>query len=59
MELNYMWEPFTWTKRDGSGGSGIKNVIQGGQLGTCFKMPFVTTLIDTLTFWIISLSSGK
>jgi len=30
MKLNYKWEIFTWTKSDGSGGSGIKNAIQGG-----------------------------
>jgi len=59
MELNYMWEPFTWTKRDGSGGSGTKNFIQGGQLETCSKMPFVTSLIVNLNFWFVLLSLGK
>jgi len=57
--LNYIWELFTWTNNNGSGGSGIKNVIEGGQLGTCSKNPFVTGLIKNLSFWVISLSSGK
>ena len=56
MELNYTWEIFTWTKRNGSG---IKNVIQGGQLGTCYQNLFVTALIRNITFWVVSLSSRK
>lgn len=59
MELNYMWQPLPWTKRDGSGGSGITNVIHGCQLGTCFQIPYLTTLIRNLTFRVVSLSSGK
>ena len=59
MTLKYMWDLFTWTKRYGNGGSGIRNVIQGGQLGTCSQNPFVTALIGNLTFWVVSLSLGK
>lgn len=56
MELNYMWEHFTWTKRDVSG---IKNVIQGEQLGTSSQKPYVIALTEHLIFWVVSLSSGK
>jgi len=59
MKLNYLWEAFTWTKKDGNGGSGIINVVQGQLLGKCSQKPFVTTLTMNLIFWVIILSSDK
>jgi len=44
MKLNYLWQPFTWTKKDGNGGSVIKNAIQGQLLGRCLHNPLVTAL---------------
>lgn len=50
MKLNYMWERFTSTKRDESGGSGIKNVTQGEKLGICSQNPYVIALTENLFF---------
>lgn len=56
MELNYMWDPFTWTKGDGGGGSGIRNVVEGEKLGTCYQKRYVITSTRNLIFWVISLN---
>ena len=48
MTLNYVWEAFTWTKKDGNGSSSIRNAIQGKLLGRCLQNPFVTTFIMNL-----------
>jgi len=39
-----VWEAFTWTKKDGNGGSGIKNAMQGQLLGRRSQNPIVNAL---------------
>lgn len=59
MRLSYIWEAFTWTKKDFNDGSGIKNAMQGQLLGRRFQKPFVTALNMNIIFWVVLLSSDR
>lgn len=59
MRLRYLWEAFTWIKKDGNGGNGIKNAMQGQLLGKPSQNPFVNALNENNFFWVILLGSDR